>query len=61
MSDRLAISVPEAARALGVSKNTVYDLIRSRQLPHIRIGQRIRIPQAALQAWLDREALRSTR
>lgn len=61
MTERLTISVTEAAHALGCSKNTAYDLVRSRQLPHVRIGHRIRIPTAQLHEWIDRQAARSTR
>lgn len=61
MTDRIVLTVPEAARALGASKNTVYELVRTRQIPHVRIGTRIRIPKAALETWLERQAVRSTR
>jgi excisionase family DNA binding protein len=53
MSDRLVLTVPEAAKALGLSKNTLYDLIRDDDFPHVRIGSRIRIPIASLTAWLE--------
>ena len=61
MTERIVLTVPEAAQALGASKNTVYELVRTRQIPHVRIGTRIRIPKAALEAWLERQAVRSTR
>ena len=61
MTERIVLTVPEAAAALGASKNTVYELVRTRQIPHVRIGSRIRIPKAALEAWLERQAVRSTR
>lgn len=57
----LTWSVPEAARQLGVSRNTLYDLIRAGAFPHVRIGNRIRIPATSLAAWLNQEAERSTR
>jgi excisionase family DNA binding protein len=56
----LTLSVPEAARALGISKNTAYTLIRTGRLPHVRLGTRIRIPHQALVDWLADEAERST-
>lgn len=52
MTDRLVLTVPEAAKALGISKNTIYDLVRRDDFPHIHIGSRIRIPLAGLEAWL---------
>jgi excisionase family DNA binding protein len=54
-TDRLTLSVSEAARELGVGKNTAYDLIRANRLPHLRIGRNIRIPRQALETWLQHE------
>ncbi|SLM47396.1 conserved protein of unknown function [Nitrospira japonica] len=40
---------PEEVRVfLGLGRATVYELIRSRQLPSRRFGRRIRVPKAAL-------------
>ena len=33
---------------LGLSRNTVYDLLRREEIPHIRFGRVIRIPKTAL-------------
>lgn len=55
--DVLTISVEEAARLLGIGRNTAYDLVREGRLPHLRFGRTIRIPLAALSSWLDRQAL----
>jgi excisionase family DNA binding protein len=49
---RLALSVAEAAAALGVSKDAVYDAVRCHELPAIRIRRRILIPVAALEQLL---------
>ncbi|MGH9373355.1 MAG: helix-turn-helix domain-containing protein [Vicinamibacterales bacterium] len=41
---------PEEFRAyLRLSRNTVYELIRRREIPHVRFGRTIRIPKIALQ------------
>ena len=50
--ERLTYSVEEAARALGISINSAYDAIRQKAIPSIRIGRRILIPRAALNAVL---------
>lgn len=42
------LTVEEAAKLLGVGRNTAYDAVRSGQLPTIRLGKRILVPQAAL-------------
>ncbi len=45
---RLALTVPETAKLLGVDRTSIYDSVISGQLPSVRIGQRIVIPKAAL-------------
>lgn len=47
--ESLTVSVKEAARLLGVSHTTLYEAIKSGGFPHIKIGQRIRIPKAAIE------------
>jgi len=50
----LCISVPAAARILGVSRNTGYEMARLGQLPTIRCGQRrLVVPKAALMKMLQ--------
>jgi excisionase family DNA binding protein len=41
--------VKAVARALGLSRNTVYELIRQGQIPSVRLGRRILIPREALE------------
>ncbi len=43
MSNNEALSVQEVADLLGISKNTVYDLIKRKQLPSYRVGHKIRV------------------
>jgi len=53
-SEPLCISVPEAARLLGVSRNTCYEMARLGQLPTIRCGQRrLVVPKAAFGKMLE--------
>jgi excisionase family DNA binding protein len=43
----------EAARLLNVPRGTIYELVRSRGLPHVRIGKRgLRFTRAGLSAWV---------
>lgn len=43
----------EAARLLRVPRSTLYELVRSRGLPHVRIGQRgLRFTRAGLARWI---------
>lgn len=53
---RLTMSVPEAAKALGIGKDTAYQLIRDGRLPSVRIGSRTRVPVHELTTWLHNEA-----
>jgi excisionase family DNA binding protein len=38
------VSVPDAARLLGVGRSTVYTAVKSGEVPAIRVGNRVRIP-----------------
>jgi excisionase family DNA binding protein len=46
------LTVEEAAELLGLSRSTAYDAVRTGDLPSIRIGRRILIPRARLEALL---------
>lgn len=42
---------PEEFRTyLGLGRNTVYDLLRRGEIPHLRFGRLVRIPKTALQS-----------
>lgn len=55
--ERLCVSVPEAGKMLGVSRNFAYELVRTKKLPAIRFGKRILIPRVALIKLLEQGAL----
>lgn len=47
------LTADEAARLLRVPRSTLYELVRSRGLPHIRIGDRaLRFTRADLEEWI---------
>ena len=53
-NETLCISVTAAARMLGVSRNTGYEMARLGQLPTIKCGQRrLMVPKAALMKMLQ--------
>ena len=56
---RLCLSVPEAAKLLGISRGLAYELVRTRQLPVVRFGRRVLIPRAALEQMLGQTEARS--
>lgn len=49
----LTYDVPTAAQLLGVSRSTAYEAVRRGEIPAIRIGTRLLIPQTALHALLN--------
>jgi excisionase family DNA binding protein len=53
---RLALSLAEAARALGVSERHVREILPD--LPHVHLGRRVVIPVDALREWLRERARR---
>lgn len=50
--ERLCLSVPEAAKLLGISRGLGYELARCGKLPVIRFGRRLLVPKAALEKML---------
>ena len=51
----LLLQVEEAAKLLGIGVTKVYDLMRRRELPFVKIGRLTRIELAAIQDFIDRE------
>jgi excisionase family DNA binding protein len=52
--ERLCLSIPEAAKLLGVSRNTGYEMAKMGQLPVIRCGQRrLIVPKVAFAKMLE--------
>lgn len=52
----LTLTVAETAQALRVGRNTVYELIRQGELPALRIGRAIRVPERGLREWLEAQS-----
>ena len=50
--ERIALSVKEMAQTLGICRATAYKLINEPGFPVAKIGDRIIIPVAGLNAWL---------
>jgi excisionase family DNA binding protein len=46
------ITVPEAARRLGIGRNSAYEAARRGEIPVIRLGKRMVVPLAAFDAML---------
>jgi excisionase family DNA binding protein len=54
--ERLAYSIPEAARALGISRTYAYELAQQGTLPTKRLGNRVVVPRGALERLLSVES-----
>ena len=43
----------EVAQVLGIGRSLVYEMLATKELPSIRIGRCIRIPEDALKKWIE--------
>ena len=57
-TDRLLLTVSEAASCLGIGRSTLYELVASGEIESVTIGRSRRVPAEALGAYVER--LRST-
>ena len=51
-NERLTLSVAEAAKCLGICRNSAYEAIARGEIPVIRVGKRLLVPKAALEIML---------
>lgn len=57
LSEPLLTAV-EAAQLLHVPRSTLYELVRSRHLPHVRVGRALRFTRGDLAAWVQQNTHR---
>jgi len=57
---RMTMTVEQAAAALGVSRGTAYEAVRTGQLPTIRIGRRVLVPIEGLETLLKTTTAKAT-
>jgi excisionase family DNA binding protein len=50
------ISLNELQKILGIGRTKAYDLVASGELPAIRVGRAIRVRQADLDRWAERQS-----
>ena len=55
MNEKLTLSVEEAGKLLGVSRQIAYQLSRRADFPTLHIGRRVLVPRKQLEAWMDRQ------
>ena len=54
--EKKTLTIPQAARVLGIGLSAAYEAARTGELPTIRIGKRILVPTAALERKLGEVA-----
>lgn len=54
--EKLTLSVPEAAKVLGIGNNKMYQLARTKGFPTIRVGNRLLISVKGLERWVEEQA-----
>lgn len=58
-TERLTLSVEEAAVVLGISRAFAYELIARDELPHLRLGRRVMISRRALERFIEGDQVAS--
>lgn len=49
------LNVQQTAQLLNIGRNRVYEMANSKQLPCIRLGNKLRFPYQALLKWIDQQ------
>jgi excisionase family DNA binding protein len=52
VTERLAVTVPQAAEMLGLGRSTTWQLVRRGRLRSLRVGKRVLIPVRELERFL---------
>ncbi|MGN6557014.1 MAG: helix-turn-helix domain-containing protein [Solirubrobacterales bacterium] len=52
------LNADEAAQLLHVPRSTLYELVRSRHLPHVRVGRALRFTREDLAGWIRANTFR---
>lgn len=56
MPDKLTYSPTETAQVLGVSRPTVYALLRRTDFPSFKVGSRTLVSAEGLRAWVEQQS-----
>jgi excisionase family DNA binding protein len=55
MQEKRLLTVTELSPLLSITPGAIYMLIARRQIPHLKIGRRIRFDPAQIEAWLQNQ------
>ncbi len=50
----LLLRISAASRILSVSRSKLYELVAKNQVPHVKIGNSLRIPVQAMRTWIEK-------
>ena len=56
VENKMVMSVPAAAKILGISETKMYQLCKSSGFPTVKIGKRILVSSKGLERWIDQQA-----
>lgn len=56
VNQKLTLSVTEAAKRLGVSRTTMYHLVKIKGFPTVQIGNRVLVSVKGLEKWVEEQA-----
>lgn len=56
LAPKLTMSVPEAAKLLGISIPSMYNLARTEGFPTLMLGKRMMISVKGLERWVEEQA-----
>lgn len=59
-TERLLLTVEEAARQLKIGRTFAWQLVRKGELPVVRLGRCVRVPRRALEEWVARQGQEAT-
>lgn len=55
LMQRSTLTVPEVARYLGVSTDTIYTMVKRKQIPHVRVRRRILFRIESIDEWMRKQ------
>jgi excisionase family DNA binding protein len=52
---RITMTVQEVAQYIGVCEDTIYAMVREKQIPHVRVRRRIFFRKDTIDVWMERQ------
>lgn len=53
--ERKTLTVQEVADYLGVHQDTIYTMVRQKQIPHFRVRRRILFNLGTIDSWIEKQ------